>query len=120
MYKLFFILIVFVILDIVYLNVSKDYYEKEMNIKYSNVQVIPAIVAWACITFSYYYIVQEPFENKYLRGVVLAVGMYGVYNSTNLAIFPNYSQELAIRDTLWGTTLITAVTLIIKFQYENN
>ena len=120
MYKLFFILIVFVILDIIYLNISKDYYEKEMNIKYSNVQVIPAIVAWGCITLSYYYIVQEPFENKYLRGLILAVGMYGVYNSTNLAIFPNYSQELAIRDTLWGATLITVVTIIIKSQYENN
>jgi nucleoside-diphosphate-sugar epimerase len=81
------------ILDKIYLNISKDYYEKEMDIKYSNVQVIPAMIAWSCITISYYFIVQEPFENKYLRGLILAIGMYGVYNSTNLAILPTYSKD---------------------------
>ena len=80
-------------LDKIYLNISKDYYEKEMDIKYSNVQVIPAMIAWSCITISYYFIVQEPFENKYLRGLILAIGMYGVYNSTNLAILPTYSKD---------------------------
>ena len=118
MYKLFFILGIFVILDVIYLNISKDYYEKEMGIKYSNVQLIPAIIAWACITISYYYIVQEPFENKYVRGFALAIGMYGVYNSTNLAILPKYSQDLAIKDTLWGGILITLVTLIFTLYYN--
>ena len=112
MYKLFFILGIFVILDVIYLNISKDYYEKEMGIKYSNVQLIPAIIAWACITISYYYIVQEPFENKYMRGLVLAIGMYGVYNFTNYSIYPDYSYDVTLRDTAWGLLLITLVTWI--------
>lgn len=112
MYKFFLICISLVILDLIYINFSQNYYEKEMNIKYSNVKVIPAILAWVCIGVAYYYSVQEPFENKYIRGLVLAIGMYGVYNMTNLAILPNYSTELAIRDTIWGTSLISMVTLI--------
>lgn len=77
--------------------------------------MIPAILAWICVSVSYYYIVQEPYENKYLRGLMLALGMYGVYNTTNLAILPNYSNELAIRDTMWGTSLIIMVTFISQF-----
>jgi len=119
MYKLLFILVVFVVLDGIYLNFSKDYYEEQMNIKYSNVKMIPAVIAWACIAISYYYTVQEPFDNKYIRGLILAIGMYGVYNATNFAILPNYSQELAIRDTIWGTSLITTVTLIISYNYNS-
>ena len=86
-----------------------------MNIQYSNVKLIPALLAWVCVAVAYYFSVQEPFENKYLRGVVLAIGMYGVYNLTNLAIFPNYTNELAIRDTIWGTSLITMVTIISSY-----
>jgi len=112
MYKFFLICISLVILDLIYINFSQNYYEKEMNIKYSNVKIIPAILAWSCIGVAYYYSVQEPFENKYYRGIVLAIGMYGVYNMTNLAVLPNYSTELAIRDTIWGTSLISMVTLI--------
>ena len=112
MYKFFLIFISLLILDLIYINFSQNFYESEMKIKYSNVKMIPAILEWACVGISYYYIVQQPFEDKYLRGLMLALGMYGVYNTTNLAILPNYSNELAIRDTIWGTSLIMMVTFI--------
>jgi len=112
MYKFFLIFIILVILDFIYINFSKDYYEHEMNIEYKNVKMIPAIFAWLFIGISYYYSVQEPFENKYLRGLILAIGMYGVYNMTNLAVLSDYSYELAIRDMTWGTSLITLITFI--------
>lgn len=115
MYKFFLIFVILIVLDLIYVNFSQSYYESEMKIKYSNVKMIPAILAWICVSISYYYIVQEPYENKYLRGLMLALGMYGVYNTTNLAILPNYSNELAIRDTMWGTTLIMMITFISQF-----
>lgn len=115
MYKFFLIFISLIILDLIYINFSQNYYESEMKIKYSNVKMIPAVLAWVCIGISYYYVVQEPFEDKYLRGLMLALGMYGVYNTTNLAILPNYSNELALRDTIWGTSLIMMVTFISQF-----
>ena len=115
MYKFFLIFIILVVLDFVYINFSRDFYEKNMNIQYSNVKLIPALLAWICIGVAYYYSVHEPFENKYLRGLILAIGMYGVYNMTNLAIFPDYTYELAVRDTIWGTSLITLVTFISNY-----
>ena len=112
MYKFLFILLSFIILDAIYLNFSKDYYQDELKIDYNQVKYIPALVAWACIAVSYYYVVQEPFSNKYIQGLVLAIGMYGVYNFTNYSIYPNYSFDLTLRDTTWGIVLITSVTLL--------
>ena len=112
MYKFLFILVSFIILDVIYLNFSKDYYQEQLKIDYDQVKYIPAVVAWACIAVAYYFTVQEPFDNKFLRGLVLAIGMYGVYNFTNYSIFPNYSLDLTLRDTAWGTVLISSVTLI--------
>ena len=115
MYKFFLIFLILVVLDFIYINFSQNYYESHMNIKYSNVKMIPAILAWGCIGIAYYYTIEEPFDDKYLKGLVLATGMYGVYNTTNLAILPNYSTELALRDTIWGTTLITLTTFISSY-----
>lgn len=117
MYKVIFIFILFIVFDLIYLNFFKSFYEQQMNIKYSNIKLFPAMLAWGCIVVAYYFSVQAPFENKYLRGLILAVGMYGVYNMTNLAILDNYSYELAIQDTLWGTSLITTVTYICSLNY---
>lgn len=119
MYKVFLIFIIFIALDLFYLNFYKNFYEETMHIKYSNIKLLPALLSWTCVVSSYYYSVQEPFDNKYLRGIVLAVGMYGVYNMTNLAILDHYSYELAIQDTIWGTTLITTVTLLSSLIYIN-
>jgi len=115
MYKLFFIFLTFIVIDLIYLNFSKNVYESAMNIRYDNVKIIPAIISWSIIVISYYYIVQEPLENIYLRSAMLAFAIYGVYNATNLAILTNYTTELAIRDTIWGISLFSVVTIIFSF-----
>jgi len=88
-----------------------------MDIEYTNVKVIPAILAWVCIVIGYYFIVEEPLDNKYIRGIILGVGMYGVYNMTNLAIYNKYSYDLAFQDTFWGISLISLVTLLTSILY---
>jgi len=90
-----------------------------MDIEYKNTKIIPAVFAWIFIGISYYYSVHKPYENKYLRGLILSMGMYGVYNMTNLAVLPNYSNELALRDMCWGTSLITIVTFISSYIPDN-
>jgi uncharacterized membrane protein len=90
-----------------------------MNIKYSDTKIIPGIIAWFSMALSYYYIVQEPVEDKYLRGLILSIGLYGLYNFTNLAVLQDYSYELAIRDTTWGIILIASVTFITPLISNN-
>ena len=43
-------------------------------------------------------------------GGIVGLVVYGVFNTTNLAIFRNYSKALAIIDMFWGTILYTLAT----------
>lgn len=43
-------------------------------------------------------------------GGIVGLVVYGVFNTTNLAIFRNYSKALAIIDIFWGTILYTLAT----------
>jgi uncharacterized membrane protein len=106
---------IFLIADVIYLNFSKNEYQSGMGISYNNIKVIPALVSYVCLLVSYYYTVEEPVFNKYLRAGIFAVGVYGVYNATNLAVFPNYTQDIAIRDTIWGILLYVGVSYAGEF-----
>lgn len=106
---------IFLIADVIYLNFSKNEYQNGMGISYNNIKLIPALVSYVCLLVSYYYIVEEPVFNKYLRAGVFGLGVYGVYNATNLAVFPNYTQEIAIRDTIWGIVLCVGVSYASEF-----
>lgn len=43
-------------------------------------------------------------------GGIVGLVVYGVFNTTNLAIFRNYSKTLAIIDMFWGVILYTLAT----------
>ena len=45
-------------------------------------------------------------------GGVLGFVVYGVFNTTNLAVFKRYSVPLAIIDIMWGTLLYTIATYV--------
>lgn len=44
-------------------------------------------------------------------GGLLGILAYGVYNFTNVAVLTDYSWSIAVRDTLWGGTLMTLICL---------
>ena len=43
----------------------------------------------------------------------MGILIYGVYETTNYALFKNWSIFTVILDTLWGGTLFALVTFII-------
>jgi uncharacterized membrane protein len=45
-------------------------------------------------------------------GGILGFVIYGVFNTTNMAIFKRYSIPLAIIDIIWGTILYTIATYV--------
>jgi uncharacterized membrane protein len=112
MYKSIFI---FLIIDLIYFNYSKSEYESGMGIKFDNVKVTPAIISYVCLFVSYYFLVENPVDFKYLKAAIFGVGIYGVYNATNLAIFPQYTEQIAIRDTIWGISMFVGLSLVEQF-----
>jgi uncharacterized membrane protein len=51
---------------------------------------------------------------SFLRGMLLGLVVYGVYNATNYAVLTNYNAGTAIADTLWGVFVVGAASYIVR------
>ena len=51
-------------------------------------------------------------KQKLINAFILGLVIYGVFESTNLAIFDNWSIEALIIDTVWGSILFLLTTII--------
>ena len=57
-------------------------------------------------------------QDAALYGALLGFFMYAFYDFTNLATLRDYPWSLTIVDTLWGTFLVAAVT-VVMFLVQN-
>jgi len=114
-YKLLISAIVFVSLDSIYLNLMKDYFDKQVEKVQGTKIKINFLGALLCylflITGLHYFIIQpkKSVQDAFLLGLII----YGVYETTNYAIFKDWSILSVIIDTLWGATLFALTTYII-------
>lgn len=104
-----------------YANVTKQVQKTEMK-----VNVYYAFVAYLFV-FASIFMLAVPFSKKYINktdkkkniilkslfyGGMVGFFIYGIYNLTSISIYSNYTLEISIKDTLWGTFLYgTTVTL---------
>ena len=104
-----------------YANVTKQVQKTEMK-----VNVYYAFVAYLLV-FASIFMLAVPFSKKYINktdkknniilkslfyGGMVGFFIYGIYNLTSISIYNNYTLEISIKDTLWGTFLYgTTVTL---------
>ena len=107
--------IVFVILDGLYLNLTKDYFNKQVkSIQGSDIKANFIAIGITYIFLIYglnYFIIQKnrPVKDAALFGLVI----YDVYEFTNLSIFTNWSVLSTIIDTTWGAVLFGLTTAIV-------
>ena len=85
-----------------------------------------AIIAYILVLFACLYIAipftksklqkEDGFKNKlyksFIYGGAVGFAIYGIYNFTCLSIYKDYSLNIAILDTAWGTLLNTLVVFI--------
>jgi len=115
-FRLLFSAIIFVCLDAVYLNLFKNYYGKQVeNIQGSKLKMnyLAAILCYIFLIVGINYFIIRPrrsVRDAFLFGLVI----YGVYETTNWAIFKNWSILSVILDTLWGGTLFALTTFIMR------
>ena len=108
--------IIFVCLDALYLNIFKNYYAKQVQtIQGSKMQVnyLAAIICYIFLIIGLNYFIIRPHRSvndAFLFGIVI----YGVYETTNWAIFKNWSLFSVILDTLWGGILFASTTFIMN------
>lgn len=102
-------------LDFVYLSINKANFENQViNIQRVIMQInmVPVVLCYVLLIFGLSYFIlrqhRSPFE-AFLFGIVI----YGVFDTTNSAIFKKWSPQLALMDTLWGGILMAVTTQIV-------
>ena len=106
--------VIFVILDGLYLNLIKNYFNKQIrSIQGTNIEINFMAVAITYILLIFglnYFIIKK--HKSVSDASLLGLVIYGVYDSTNYATLKKWSSDVAIMDTLWGGSLFALTTAI--------
>jgi len=108
--------IVFITTDFVYLNVIKDYFSNQIKLVQGSEPKVNFLGVALCYIFLIaginYFIIKprKSVNDAFLLGVVI----YGVYETTNYALFKNWSILTVIIDTLWGGLLFAFTTYMVN------
>lgn len=113
------IAVVLVLLDSVYLNLTKAYFGKQIariQGKPIELNIAGLLLCYTFLIFGFnYFIVQK--QQSVLDAFFLGLVIYAVYEFTNYALFSNWSILTVIMDTLWGGVLF-ATTAFIVFKIK--
>ena len=108
--------IIFISLDFIYLQSIKDYFQKQVQSVQGSAMQVNYLGAALCYVFLIaginYFIIKpnRSVKDAFLLGLVI----YGVYETTNYALFKNWSIITVIIDTLWGGILFAITTYIVN------
>jgi uncharacterized membrane protein len=113
--RLLFSAAVLLALDFIYLNMTKSTFETQV-VKIQRVvmkvKIIPAALCYLLLVIGLNYFIlrtHRPVLEAFLLGFII----YGVFDTTNLAIFKKYDWQVALMDALWGGVLFALTTSII-------
>jgi uncharacterized membrane protein len=112
--------IVMISLDFVYLSVMKGYFMNQVkNVQGSALKLnyLGAAICYIFLIAGLNYFIIKPrksVSDAFLLGLVI----YGVYETTNYALFSNWSIVSVIIDTLWGGLLFASTAYVVeKMRY---
>jgi uncharacterized membrane protein len=107
--------IIFVVLDGIYLNLIKEYFNSQIKkIQGSDIKInmIATGITYVILIFGLnYFIIQR--NRSVTDAALLGFVIYGTYEFTNMALFKDWSILTAIIDTTWGTILFGLTTAIV-------
>lgn len=108
--------IVLLSIDFVYLRVMKHYFDGQINrVQGSPIQMnyLGAALCYVFLIIGLYYFVVKPrrsTSDAFLLGIVI----YGVYETTNYALFSKWSILTVLIDTAWGGLLFAATNYLVN------
>jgi uncharacterized membrane protein len=102
-------------LDFIYLNLVKSQYEVQIvavQRVVMKIKIVPVLICYALIMFALNYFIlrtHRPILEAFLLGFII----YGVFDSTNYALFKKWDLRLAISDAIWGGVLFALTTYFV-------
>ena len=119
-YELILSSLLLLIIDSIYLNFVKNYYNFIVNkIQGSDIKIriISVILCYIFLIFGLNYFIirkKDTIFNSFILGLII----YGVFETTNYAIFKNWTLKAVLTDTIWGGILYSLTTyLTYKLNY---
>jgi uncharacterized membrane protein len=109
-------LICILILDFMYLSLTKNFYNNLVkSIQGENIVInnLGLLLAYFFIIFSYYYFIIAK-NGSVLDAFLLGLTTYGIYEATNYAIFKKWTFKAGLLDTLWGGILFGTTRYLTK------
>lgn len=109
--------IILVSLDYIYLGLIKGYFAKQVqSVQGSPLQInyLGALLCYIFLIIGLNYFIIKPkrsVQDAFLLGLII----YAVFETTNLALFKNWSILTVLIDSLWGGTLFALTTYIVRF-----
>ena len=103
-------------IDSIYLTLFKGYFSRQIQlVQHSTIKlnILSAVMCYIFLIFGLNYFILEK-RKGVLDAFLLGLVIYGVYETTNHAIFSKWSILTVIIDTLWGGILFALTTGIIK------
>ena len=133
---------VYILVDLVYVVLSSPYYNAEFR-KVQNAdfpsfiddpkRIVGVFAAYAAMALGWYFLAagladtwvkNKQFGSPYLAGLlagaIYGFALIGTYNFTNYIAFKNYSVNLVMRDTLWGTSWAALSVMLYVVYVQNN
>lgn len=75
--------------------------------------ILGGFVAYVFLIFGlYWFIIRE--KRSLLDAFLLGIVIYGVYEGTTKALFKKWKKETMLIDTIWGGTLFSLTTIIVR------
>ena len=109
------------VIDSIYLTLIKGFFNKQIKtIQGSDIKLnyLGAVICYPIMIFGLYYFIiknKKNYKNNYQivrDAVILGWVIYGVYESTNLAVFKKWDLKTVLVDGIWGGILFGLTTYI--------
>jgi uncharacterized membrane protein len=108
-------------LDFIYLNAMSNYFKNQVKIVQKTplkINYLGVILCYILLIIGLYYFIikrNKSVFDAFLFGLVI----YGVYETTTLGLFTNWSFTTVVLDTLWGASLF-AITTYLVYKVKKN
>ena len=110
--------IIFVLVDSGFLYLMSNNFQnmiKKIQGSPLKMKLVPTLACYIILVSSlYYFIIYK--KGSYLDAFLLGFFIYGVYETTNMAIFKHWSPSVGLIDLSWGGFLF----LITSYLYKNS
>lgn len=116
MKNFFIILSIMLLIDIIYLKSISLYFGKQISMIQNSPMILNIPSTILCYLFLgfglYYFIIRE--NKSLLDAFLLGLVIYGVFETTNKALFSKWKWFTVLIDTIWGGILFTLTMYVYK------